>query len=105
MSEQITTWQPFDSAPKEPFELDWNMDIGGRSVRLRMGTPFMGRGALDGEMLEHRICWSQKNDEPGRWWNINAEEPLDLPLTEWRPLTAEEDADEGATTAEAETVS
>ena len=45
----------------------------------------------DGQPVEVTVlegCWSTKDDEAG-WWNLDDEEPLDLTILGWMPLTAE----------------
>ena len=86
----LTPWQPFATAPKEPIELDVPMDLGSVK-RLRFGPSFVARGTpLEGETMEALVCWSIKNDDPGIWWDLEGECPLDWPMTQWRRLTKTE---------------
>ena len=79
-------WQPIETAPREPYEIDVPMELGGIR-RIRMGPCVMLRGEIEGEVIEAEGCWSIKNDEPGYWWNIDVEEPATW-ATHWRPLPA-----------------
>lgn len=93
MTDQTTDWRPIDTAPREPFEIDVALDNPLLPAgRLRMGPEVMLRGKDDGETIQARACWSVWGDKPGHWFDTEAEEPLDWPMTEWRPLTAEEAA-------------
>lgn len=90
-SDQPTGWQPIETAPREPFEIDVPLDMP-EMRRLRMGPEIVLRGEHEGEAFETRACWAVRNDDPGGWWDTEGEEPVDWPMTEWRPLTAEEAA-------------
>lgn len=82
-------WQPIETAPKEPFEMDvLNDDPRLPYRRMRMGPVVVLRGTEDGQTEEFRAVWTVLDDEEGYWFDEY--EPVDFPLTEWRPLTASE---------------
>jgi hypothetical protein len=94
MAERTGTapWQPIATAPREPFELDIAIsDPRLPYHRMRMGPVIKIRGTHEGETEEFCAVWTVLNEQDGYWFSET--EPVDWPVTEWRPLTSAEEAE------------
>lgn len=47
-------------------------------------------GGVDQQSVLIRGCWAQVGDR-GFWWDIDAEEAIDIPIVAWAPLPGEEE--------------
>lgn len=82
-------WKPIETAPREPFELDVTIDDPRLPYkRLRMGPIIVIRGTYEGDIEEFIAVWTVHDDSGGFWFG--EDEPVDWPITEWRPLTEHE---------------
>jgi hypothetical protein len=61
--------------------------------RLRMGPEMvlLGEDAAEGHTMLFRGCWSQHNEEPPFWWDLDAEEPIDWRLIGWAMLPSDDE--------------
>ena len=85
---EATHWQPITTAPVE-----WKSEskpLPGLGIH-RASEVVMLRGELaGGDVIEFRAWWTCFGDERPYWWDLDAEEPVDWPLTAWRHLTTAE---------------
>jgi hypothetical protein len=84
-------FKPMPEAPQH-FEIDIPKG-GAMTFRLRMGPEMvlLGEDDAEGRTVTFRGCWSQHNDEPPFWWDLDAEEPIDWRLLGWVMLPSEDE--------------